>query len=71
MIDVNTAGITVDVVEPLTAPDVAVMVTVPAASAMAIPVSLMLAIVPSDETQVTDAKFCVLPSLKLPLAVNC
>ena len=69
--EVSTAEMMVKVVEPVTPPVVAVMLTVPAASAVSMPVSLMLATVPSDELQDTLARFCVLPSLKVPVAVNC
>jgi hypothetical protein len=70
-IEVRTAGITVRVVDPLTAPEVAVIVTVPAARAASTPESLMLARLPLEELQDTAARFCVLPSLKVPVAVNC
>jgi hypothetical protein len=71
VIEVRTAGITVRVVDPLTAPDVAVMFTVPAASAVATPESVMLARPPLEELQDTATRFCVLPSLKVPVAVYC
>lgn len=70
-IEVRTAGITVKLADPLAAPDVAVIVTLPAARAVSIPELLMLARLPSEELQDTAARFCVLPSVKVPTAVNC
>jgi len=70
-IEVRTAGMIVKVVDPLTPPVVAVMVTVPAARAVSIPPFVIVARVPSEDVQETTARFCVLPSLKVPVAVNC
>src|ERR1700733_10357251 len=71
-IDCRVAAVTVRVVEPLIAPDVAVMVEVPTAAALARPPVLIVAMVVVPEVQVTvDVKFCVVPSLNIPVAVNC
>jgi hypothetical protein len=49
-----TAGSTVTVVEPLTAPSVAVAVVTPGASAWATPSSSIVAADGADDVQVTD-----------------
>src|SRR5262249_61331522 len=69
-------GVPVLPVEPVTAPEVALMVVVPAATAVARPwvplVLLMVAVPVTDEAHVTDVvRFWVLPSLNVPVAVNC
>src|SRR6185369_13706118 len=74
--DCKVAGVTVRVVEPEISPDVAVMVVVPAAREVAVPfvpaALLMAALVVSEELQVTVVvRSCVLPSEKVPVAVNC
>lgn len=67
-----TAGATVSVASPVTDPEVALMVTVPAALATAEPVTLTLAVAGPDEIQVADCvRFCVVPSVYVPVAVNC
>src|SRR5690349_10961683 len=53
--EVTVAPVTVSAAVPLTEPDVAVMV----------------ATEEEDEDQVTEGNNCVLPSLKLPTALNC
>ena len=63
-------------VEPVIAPDVALMLVVPVATPVARPwlplVLLIVAMPVSDEAHVTDVvRFWVLPSLKVPVAVNC
>lgn len=69
-IDTITASVTVSVVLPLIDPEVAVMVTVPAASVEAKPVLSTVATVESDEFHVTPDRVCVLPSVNEPVAVN-
>jgi hypothetical protein len=56
---------------PLTDPDVAVIVVVPPLTPAASPLELMLATELADELHVTDVNSCVLPSSKLPTALNC
>lgn len=49
----------------------AVMLVDPTASPLATPLALIAAVVALDETHVVDAvRFCVVPSLKVPVAVN-
>ena len=68
----NAAACTVSVVPPLTALCVAVMVEVPPATAEASPEVLMVATPVFEDDQVTCVLiFCVLPSLYVPVAVNC
>ena len=58
--------------EPETVPLVAVMVVLPAAKAVARPELLTVATDVFDELHVTVVvRFCVLPSLYVPVAVNC
>src|SRR5580698_2957029 len=64
--------VTVSVADPETAPCVALMVVVPAATPEANPLELIVAIVCTDEVHVAVlVRFCVLPSLYFPVAVNC
>ena len=53
--DTSVAGLTVNWVEPDTAPNVAVMVVVPRLTALARPVALMVAVESELELQVADA----------------
>ncbi len=71
-IETRAAGATVRVVEPLTEPDVAVIVVLPCATLVASPELLMVATAAVDELHVTVfVRFCVLPSVNVPVAVNC
>ena len=71
-IDCNTAGVMVSVsVFEVTPPWVALMLVKPTPTPMARPAALMLAMVSSEELQVAVlVRSCVLPSLKVPRAVN-
>src|SRR5262249_33515383 len=70
--DVSVAFVTVRLVDPEIEPDVAVIVAVPAARPLARPVVVMLAMLPATALHVTElVRFCVEPSLKVPVAVNC
>ena len=72
VIDCKAGGSTVSRVEPLRLPEVAVMVVWPAATELAKPETSMVATPLADDDQVTlEVRFCVLPSLKVPVAVNC
>ena len=63
---------TVRVVVPLTAPEVAVIVVLPTAMAIAAPETLMVATAVLDDSQFAVAvRFFVVPSLYIPVAVNC
>jgi hypothetical protein len=69
--ETSTACPTFSVAVPLTKPDVAVMTAVPTPSPLATPPPAMLATV-EDEVQVTElVRSCALPSLYVPVAVNC
>ena len=63
-IDTKVAGDTVRLLEPLTAPDVALMLAFPTATAVTSPVLETVAVAAEEELQVTMlVRFCVLPSL--------
>ncbi len=71
-IDCSVAAVTVSKVEPLIDDDVAVIVEVPTPAPVARPAALIVAIVVSPDDHVTlDVRFCVVPSLNVPVAVNC
>jgi hypothetical protein len=70
--DCSVAAVTVRVVAPATAPEVALIVEVPTAMAVAKPLAAMVAVAGVAELHVTlPVRFCVLLSLKVPVAVNC
>jgi len=71
-IEVNTAAVTVNVAEPWIVPDAAFIVAVPSATLVANPSLLTVAIVVADDVQVAVVvRFCVVPLLYVPVAVNC
>jgi len=71
-IETNTGAVTVNVVEPWIVPEVAAIVVVPGARLVASPPLLTVAIVVADEVQVAVlVRFCVVPLLYVPVAVNC
>jgi hypothetical protein len=71
-IDCSVAAVTVSTVEPEIAPDVALMVDVPAEAPVAKPPAVIVATAGVAELHVTlPVRFCVLLSLKVPVAVNC
>ncbi|HXO06277.1 MAG TPA: hypothetical protein VN884_11680 [Candidatus Sulfotelmatobacter sp.] len=71
-IDTSVGAVTVSVVEPLMAPEVALIVLVPAATPVANPPAVIVATVVVDELHVAVlVKFCVELSEKVPVAVNC
>jgi hypothetical protein len=71
-IDCSVAAVTVSTVDPLTEPDVALMVLVPTPAPVANPVLVIVAVAVVPDDQVTDVvRFCVLLSLNVPVAVNC
>lgn len=65
------AEVTVSDAVPLTPPDVAVTVTIPVPVLLANPVASIFATDVEDDDQVREVSNCVLPSSKLPTAVNC
>jgi hypothetical protein len=74
--DTSAAEVTVSFVDPVTDPDVAVMVAVPAPVPLANPgFGGTLLIVATAETSelhcAVPVMFCVLPSVYVPVAVNC
>ena len=71
-IDCNVAAVTVSTVEPVMLPSFALIVLVPVATPVARPPLVIVATEVVAEAQVTcDVRFCVLLSLKVPVAVNC
>jgi hypothetical protein len=72
VIDTSAAAVTVRTVELLMPPELAVMVAVPIPTLLASPAALIVAVVSVSEDQVTVLlRFCVLPSVNVPVAVNC
>jgi hypothetical protein len=64
VIEVKIAAVTVKLVEPLTEPDVTVIVVEPTATPVASPLLAMVAAASFEEPQVTKlVRFCVLPSV--------
>src|SRR5215469_10441769 len=71
-IDRKLARVTITLVDPLIAADVAVTLTVPAPTAVTRPASETVATALSSEDQLTDpVMFLVLPSSYVPVAVIC
>ncbi len=71
-IEIRFATVTVTEVEPLTVPDVAVMVAVPGATPVTTPDVLTVAVATSDVLHRTFVvSVFVLPSSKVPVAVIC
>ena len=68
----TSAVVTVSVVEALIVPELACIVVLPVATPVANPVPLIVATTALLELHVTTpVKFCWLPSLYVPVAVNC
>jgi hypothetical protein len=70
-IETSDAAVTVRDAVPLTPADAAVMVAVPVPVLLANPVESILATEVEEEDQAREVSNCVLPSSKLPTAVNC
>jgi hypothetical protein len=75
-IETSAGAVTASAVEPVTPPDTAVIVVAPwpvlLAKPWLPPELLIVAAAVFDELQVAEAvRFCVLPSLSVPVAVNC
>jgi len=63
---------TVRVVEPLIAPETALIVVVPTATAVATPADVIVATPVLEDDHVAEVvRFCVVLSLNEPVAVNC
>jgi hypothetical protein len=72
VMEVSVGVATVIGVVPATAPEVAVMVVVPGATAVAMPLLEIVAIEEADELQVTDVvRFLVELSEYVPVAMYC
>jgi hypothetical protein len=70
--DWSVAAITVSVAKPFIVPDVALMVEVPTPAPVARPAAVMVATVVVPELHAAVlVRFWVVPSLKVPVAVNC
>jgi hypothetical protein len=68
----SVAEVTVSFVEALALPDAALMVVLPGTSAAANPAALIVATAVAEEVHVTElVTSCMLPSVKVPVAVNC
>jgi hypothetical protein len=71
-IDTNVGTVTVKMADPLTEPEVAPILVVPCPRLVARPALLIVAVPIADDVHVTEGvKFCVLPSVYVPVAVNC
>ena len=72
VIDCSTAAVTLRVIEfDVIPPCAALMFVEPAVFPVAKPEALIVAIVELEEDHVTEVvRFCVLPSLNVPVAVN-
>lgn len=75
-IETKAAAVTVSDVEAEIVPDVAVMLATPIAAALASPwepLALLIVAIPvAEELQTTlPVTFCVVPSVNVPVAVNC
>ncbi len=70
--EARVGAVTVRRVDPLIVPDVAVIVEVPTATAVANPAILMVAVLVAEEVQVAELRrFAVVPLEYVPVAVNC
>ena len=70
-IELIVAFVTVTEAVPLIVPDVAVTVADPAMTPVATPFTSIVKRFCAEEDQVKEVSGCVLPSSKLPVAVNC
>jgi hypothetical protein len=71
-IDTSAAAVTVSTVDALNAPEAAVTVAVPIATLCATPALLIVAVEGVSDVHVAVlVRFCVVPSVKVPVAVNC
>jgi hypothetical protein len=67
----SRVGVTVSGIVPLTVPEVAVIVVLPTATPVARPTVLIVATLEAEDFQVAElVRFCLLPSLKVPVAAN-
>jgi len=72
VIDTSAAAVTVSSVDPLTVPELAVMLAIPITTICASPALLIVAVeTVSDDHVAVLVRSCVLPSVNVPVAVNC
>lgn len=69
--ETRAAFVTVTEAVPLTAPELAVTVTLPAATPVASPEEFTVSKFCAEEDHVTEGSSWVLPSSKMPVALNC
>jgi hypothetical protein len=70
--ETSAAGVTLREVVPLTDPDVAIIVADPTAAPLARPVAFTVATPVLEDVQLTeDVRSLVLPSVNVPVALNC
>lgn len=70
--ETSSGAVTVSCVELFMAPEVAVMVLWPCATDVARPEELMVATVVLEDDHITElVRSCVLPPVKVPVALNC
>ena len=70
-IETKVAPLTVTLALPVTEPEMAEIVACPADNALTRPEELTEALLVAEDDQVTEVSNCVLPSSKVPVAVNC
>ncbi len=70
-IDTKAALLTLSDAVPVTEPEIALIVADPVPTEVARPEELTVAVPGTDDVHVTDVKSCVLPSSKVPTALNC
>jgi hypothetical protein len=70
--EISAGGPTCKLPEPVIVPDLAMMLVVPGLTLVATPALLTVEIAAADELHATElVRFCVLPSVYVPAAVNC
>lgn len=70
-IETRVAALTVREALPVTPPDTALIVVLPVPTAVANPAEVTVATPGAEEDHVIEVSNCVLPSSKLPTALNC
>jgi hypothetical protein len=70
--DTRTGAVTANVAEPVIVPEVAVIVVIPGVTLVAYPAAPIVATAGTVDAQVAVVvRFCVVPLLYVPVAVNC
>jgi len=70
-IETSAALVTVNDADPITEPEVALIVVLPRPTLLANPVESTIAAPVEEDDQLADVNSCVLPSSKAPIALNC